>query len=237
MNNYNYNYNNAYSGNTQSLVASTMKLVYLKMALALTVTGLVSFFAAASPAFQQFYLTNRWFMWVLMLGSVGIVFGIGAGVQRLSSSTASMLFYLYAVLNGLWLTPIFWVYTMTSIAKTFFITAGTFGAMSVFGYTTNQDLSKMGKILTMAMIGLFIAIIVNIFTRSSELEWIISIVGVLLFVGLTAWDTQKIKNLAQMMPSSQAGRLATLGALTLYLDFINLFLFLLRIFGGGNNRN
>lgn len=230
MNNYNY------GGGTQSLVASTMKVVYLKMAVALAVTGLVSFFAANSPAFQQFYITNRWFIWVLMLATLAIPLGIGAGIQRLSTGTATLLFYVYAVLNGLWLTPIFWVYTATSIAKTFFITAGTFGAMSIYGYTTGEDLSKMGKILTMALIGLFIAMIVNIFARSSAMEWIISIVGVLLFVGLTAWDTQKIKNLAQMMPYDQVGRLATLGALNLYLDFINLFLFLLRIFGGRNNQ-
>ena len=163
------------------------------------------------------------------------MFGVSAGIQKLSSPTATGLFYLFAVVNGLMLAPIFWVYTMTSIAKTFFITAGTFGAMSVFGYTTNQDLTKIGNILFMALIGLIIASLVNIFTHSSTLEWIITIAGVIIFVGLTAWDTQQIKRMAMVMPADQVNRLATLGALSLYLDFINLFLYLLRIFGSNRD--
>lgn len=234
MNELNYN---SYSGtaSVQNMVASAMKKVYLKMTIALLVTAFVSYFCAASPAFQQFMFTNRWFMWVMIIVEFGIVFGVSAGIQKLSSPTAAGLFYLFAVVNGLMLAPIFWVYAHASIAKTFFITAGTFGAMSIFGYTTNQDLSKIGNILFMALIGLIIASLVNIFAHSSTLDWIISIAGVIIFVGLTAWDTQQIKNMAQVMPREQVGRLATLGALSLYLDFINLFLYLLRFFGSSRD--
>lgn len=133
------------------------------------------------------------------------------------------------------LFTIFYAYSLSAITKTFFITAGTFGAMSVYGYFTSRDLSRIGSFLTMALFGLVIAIVVNFFVRSSALDWIISIVGVFIFVGLTAWDTQQVKTMAEVTPSDQAGRLSTIGALTLYLDFINLFLFLLRIFGGNRD--
>ena len=156
-------------------------------------------------------------------------------VFGLSSATASLLFYLFAVINGLALSPIFVVYTGASIAKTFFITAGVFGAMSVYGYFTSKDLSRWGSILTMALFGLIIVSVVNIFLKSTAMEWIISGAGVLIFIGLTAWDTQQIKQMALQAPMETAGKLATLGALSLYLDFINLFLYLLRFFG--NNRN
>ncbi len=164
MNNYN---SPSYSTGTsvQSMVASAMKKVYVKMTIALVVTALVSLFCASSPAFQQFMFANRWFMWAMVIVELGIVFGVSAGIQKLSSPTAAGLFYLFAVVNGLMLAPIFWVYTGASIAKTFFITAGTFGAMSIFGYTTNQDLSKIGNILFMALIGLIIASVVNIFPQ------------------------------------------------------------------------
>ena len=235
--NYDVNNYNSYTGATtlQSMVSSAMKKVYVKMTIALLVTAFVALFCSTNHAFIQFYMTNRWFMWAMLILELGMVFGISAGIQKLSSPTASGLFYLFAVVNGLMLTPIFWVYTMTSIAKTFFITAGTFGAMSIFGYTTNQDLSKIGNILFMALIGLVIASVVNIFTHSSTLDWIISIAGIIIFVGLTAWDTQQIKRMAQVMPADQVGRLATLGALSLYLDFINLFLYLLRFFGASRD--
>jgi len=235
--NYDVNNYNSYTGATtlQSMVSSAMKKVYVKMTIALLVTAFVALFCSTNQAFIQFYLTNRWFMWAMVIVELGMVFGISAGIQKLSAPTATGLFYLFAVVNGLMLTPIFWVYTMTSIAKTFFITAGTFGAMSIFGYTTGQDLSKIGNILFMALIGLVIASVVNIFTHSSTLDWIISIAGIIIFVGLTAWDTQQIKRMAQVMPADQVGRLATLGALSLYLDFINLFLYLLRFFGSSRD--
>ena len=235
--NYNVNnYNQEYTGaSTQSMVVSAMKKVYVKMTIALLVTGFVSYFCGTSLDYLSFFAQNRWFMWVLIIAELGMAFGISGAINKLPSATAAGLFYLFAVVNGLLLAPIFVVYTHESIAKTFFITAGTFGAMSIFGYTTNQDLTKVGNILFMALIGLIIAMVVNIFTKSSTLDWIISIAGVIIFVGLTAWDTQKIKQMASVIPSDQVGRLATLGALSLYLDFVNLFLYLLRFFGNSRD--
>lgn len=224
-----YNYS-TYSS-TVSRISSIMKRVYLNMTLALVVTALVSMFCAGSQQYLNFMMQNGWFMWVLIIAEFGIVIGVSAGINRLSTATATLLFFLFAVVNGLLLSPIFLVYTGASIAKTFFITAGTFAAMSVYGFCTNRDLTKFGNILFMALIGLIIASVVNIFAHSSTLGWIISIFGVLIFVGLTAWDTQQIKRLASVAPSDTVGRLAVLGALTLYLDFINLFLYLLRFFG------
>ena len=233
MDNYNYPTPPAYNGpvTTENMVTKAMKQVYFKMTMALIVTAFVSLFCSSNQTFVQFLVTNQWFMWAMMILSLVMAFAIPASIMKLSSPTATGLFYLFAVVFGLMLTHIFLVYTGASIAKTFFITAGTFGAMSVFGYTTNQDLSKIGNILFMALIGLIIASLVNIFTKSDTLDWIISIAGVIIFVGLTAWDTQIIKKMAMIMPADQIGRLATLGALNLYLDFINLFLYLLRFFG------
>ncbi len=217
-----------------SHISAVMKQVYLKMTLALVVTAFVALFCGNSYGYLSFLVSNSWFMWVLAIAEIGIVIGVSAGINKLSDTTASLLFYIFAVINGLLLAPIFVIYTGVSIAKTFFITAGTFGAMTVYGYTTKRDLSRMGSILFMALIGLILVSIVNIFMKSSGLDWIISGAGVLIFVGLTAWDTQQIKNMAQEMPAAGAGRLATLGALSLYLDFINMFLYLLRFFGDRN---
>ncbi len=216
-------------------VSSAMKQVFVKMTLALLVTAFVSLWAAGSEGYLRFFLTNRWFMWVLVAAEFGILFGVTGAVKRMSSAAASGLFYLFAVINGLLMAPIFLVYTESSIAKTFFITAGTFGAMAVYGYFTNRDLSRIGNILSMALWGLIIAIVVNLFMHSSQLDWIISIFGVAIFTGLTAWDTQQIKTMALSMPDSQTGRLATMGALMLYLDFVNLFLYLLRFFGNSRD--
>lgn len=216
-------------------VSRVMRSVYVRMTLGLLVTALTALWCYSTPAVISFFAAHSAVMWVLMLLEIGLVLGISAGINRLSSPTATLLFYLFAVVNGLMLFPIFMVYTHTSIAKTFFITAGTFGAMSIFGYTTSQDLTKWGSFLFMALIGLIIASVVNIFAHSTTLEWIISGAGVLIFVGLTAWDTQKVKAMAAMAPDGAGGRLATIGALSLYLDFINLFLYLLRFFGSSNN--
>lgn len=228
-----YDYNNTQS--LTSKVSAVMKQVYLKMTLALIVTGFVALWCANSVSYMHFIATNSWFQWVLIIGSFGMVFAINGAIQKMSSAVASLLFYLFAVIFGLWTAPIFLVYTGASIAKTFFITAGTFAAMSVYGYTTSKDLTKFGNILFMALIGLIIASVVNIFLKSSGMQWIISIFGVLIFVGLTAWDTQSIKKMAMMMPNEMVGRLATIGALTLYLDFLNLFLYLLQFFGKNDN--
>ena len=237
-NNYNYPGHDAYYQHADDLstkLSAVMKRVYLKMTLALIVTALVSLYAGTSISFLNFYFTNRWMMWVLFGAEIAIVLGVSGGINKLGSATASLLFYLFAVINGLALSPIFVVYTGASIAKTFFITAGVFGAMSVYGYFTSKDLSRWGSILTMALFGLIIVSVVNIFLKSTAMEWIISGAGVLIFIGLTAWDTQQIKQMALQAPMETAGKLATLGALSLYLDFINLFLYLLRFFG--NNRN
>lgn len=213
-------------------VSSVMKKVYVKMFLGLLVTAFTALFCTQSPGVINFFATNSWSMWVLIILEFGLVIGISSGINKLSSSTATLLFYLFAIINGLMLFPIFYVYSTTVIYKTFFITAGVFGAMSIYGYFTDRDLTKMGSFLTMALFGLIIAIVVNIFLKSSQLDWIISIIGVLIFVGLTAWDTQQVKKMAQFAgDNATASRLATIGALSLYLDFINLFLYLLRIFG------
>ena len=214
-----------------SLVSNVMKRVYLTMTLGLLITAFTSLFCASSYSVISFFVQNSWAMWVLVIAELGIVFGVSAGINRLSTGTAMALFILFAVINGLMLFPIFYAYTGESIAKTFFITAGTFGAMTIYGYCTNRDLSRWGSILFMALIGLIIASLVNIFVGSNTMGWIISVVGVLIFVGLTAWDTQQIKTMALTAPGAAAGRLAVLGALTLYLDFINMFLYLLRFFG------
>lgn len=216
-------------------VSAVMKRVYIKMTLALVVTALVALFCANSFAYLNFMVTNSWAMWVLMLAEIGIVIGVSGAINRLTSPVASLLFYLFAVINGLMLAPIFVIYTGVSIAKTFFITAGTFGAMSVYGYFTSKDLTKIGSFLFMALIGLIICSLVNIFMKSDTMGWIISGAGVLIFIGLTAWDTQQIKRMAMASPGFSDGRLATLGALSLYLDFINLFLYLLRFFGSSRD--
>ena len=237
MNNY-PDYYNGGSGNPQpavgaldARVSQVMKRVYLKMFLGLLVTALVSFFCAGSPAVLSFYAQHSWLIWGLFIAELVLVFAISGGISRMQSSTATALFFLFAVINGLALFPIFLVYTHVSIAKTFFITAGTFGAMSIYGYFTTKDLTRWGSFLMMALIGLIICVVINIFWANSTFDWIISGLGVLIFVGLTAWDTQKIKQWAAAAPFEATGKLATLGALSLYLDFINLFLYLLRFFG------
>lgn len=236
MFNNNQNYNNGYDTVAlQRTVAGTMKRVYVKMTLGLIVTALVSLFCASSTGYLTFLFNNRWFMWALVIAEFALVFGISGAVNRMSSAVATALFYLFAAVNGAMLCTIFLAYSPGSIAKTFFITAGTFGAMSVYGYFTPNDLSRWGSFLFMALIGLIIASLVNIFMHSSTLDWIISIAGVIIFVGLTAWDTQQIKRMAEQMPEAGVGRLAVLGALSLYLDFINLFLYLLRFFGSSRD--
>ncbi|MCI9607642.1 MAG: Bax inhibitor-1/YccA family protein [Muribaculaceae bacterium] len=231
-------YQNPYYQHEASLdskVSQVMKKVYVKMFLGLLVTAFVSYFCAASPAVLTFFSQHSSLMWVILLVELGLVFAITGAVNRMSSASATLLFYLFAVVNGLALFPIFIVYTGVSIGKTFFITAGTFGAMSIYGYLTSQDLTKWGSMLFMALIGLIICSVVNIFWANGTFEWIISGLGVLIFVGLTAWDTQNIKKMAAMAPAESVGKLATLGALSLYLDFINLFLYLLRFFGNSRD--
>ena len=210
-----------------------MRKVYIWMTLALAITGFTAYGVATSPGILQAIYTNHILFWGLIIAEFALVFGVSAAINRLSLTTATLMFILYSVINGALLSYIFLAYTASSVATVFFITAGTFGAMALIGYTTKADLSSMGKILFMALIGLIIATIVNVFVKSDGLTMILSYVGVLIFVGLTAYDTQKIKQMLLQAPdASESGqKMALLGALTLYLDFINLFIYLLRIFG------
>lgn len=213
--------------------ADFMQKVYLWMTFALTLTGFVAYRTTQSEFLLELIFSSSFGFIGLILAELALVFWISSGIQRMSSNMAIGLFLLYSVLNGMTLSVLLVAYTGASVASTFFITAGMFGAMSVYGYTTKQDLSSWGNLLFMALIGLILASVVNIFLQSSGLYWLINYIGVLVFVGLTAYDTQKIKQLAaQVIVESEEGRkVAILGALTLYLDFINMFIFMLRILG------
>jgi len=210
-----------------------MRKVYLWMTMALAITGFTAYGVATSPGILQTIYANPAVMWGIIIAELILVVTVSGAINRLSLSVATLLFIVYSVLNGALLSSVFLVYTASSVATVFFITAGTFAAMALIGYTTKTDLSSMGKILLMALIGMIIATIVNLFVKSTGLELIISYIGVLVFVGLTAYDSQKIKQMLLQAPDASEGaqKVALLGALSLYLDFINLFLYLLRIFG------
>ncbi len=224
-----------------------MLRVYNYMAAGVALTGLVAWFtfqAAGGDAIQVFggqvsgltafghLIFQSPLMWVVVLAPLALVFIMSFGINRLEPGTALTLFFVYAGLLGLSLASIFLIYTGTSITRVFFISAATFGALSLWGYTTKRDLSGMGSFMFMGLIGLVIAMLVNVFLKSSGLDWAISIMGVLVFAGLTGWDTQRIKEMySPMDDGSIAGRKAVMGALSLYLDFINLFLMLLRLMG------
>lgn len=210
-----------------------MRKVYVWMTLALVITGLTAYGVATSPGILQAIYTNQILFWGLIIAEFALVIGVSAAINRLSLSMATLMFILYSVINGALMSYIFLAYTASSVATVFFITAGTFAVMAFIGYTTKTDLTSMGKILMMALIGLIIATIVNLFVKSSGFTLILSYVGVLIFVGLTAYDSQKIKEMLMQAPDAGEGaqKLALLGALSLYLDFINLFIYLLRIFG------
>ena len=220
-----------------NVFSALMRKVYIWMTLALIITGVTAYGVASSPTLLMTIVTNRGLMWGLIIAEFALVFAISGAINRLSLSTATLLFIIYSVLNGAMLSSIFVIYEPMVIAKVFFITAGTFGAMAFYGYTTKKDLTSFGKILFMALIGLVIATVVNMFLKSPGFDYILSYIGVAIFIGLTAWDSQKIKQMLQTQydMSEGAQKIALLGALTLYLDFINLFLYLLRIFG--NNRD
>ena len=218
--------------------------VYNYMASAVALTGVVAYFT-----FQMAAVTNEagaitsltplgqflfggMFMWVLMLAPLAMVLFLSFRIQTLDAGTARALFFVYAALLGVSLATIFMAYTATSISRVFFISAAAFGALSLYGYTTQRDLSGMGSFMIMGLFGIIIASLINLFLKSSGLDWAISLIGVAVFAGLTAWDTQKIKTMYDGNDDSQsAGRKAVMGALSLYLDFINLFLMLLRLTG------
>jgi hypothetical protein len=210
-----------------------MQKVYTWMAFAMIITGVTAYGVANSPSLLGMIYTNPVVLWGLIIAEFALVFGITGMINRLSLTTATLMFVAYSVINGAMLSSIFLVYTMNSIGQVFFITSATFGVMAFIGYTTKTDLTSMGKILFMALIGMIIATVVNIFVGSTGLQTVTSYLGVLIFVGLTAYDSQKIKHMLyeQEVADEGAQKLALIGALTLYLDFINLFLYLLRIMG------
>lgn len=226
----------SYNPYTMSQVDTTrqraiISQVYAWMTAGLLITGAIAMFVASSQALTSLILGTPLFF-VLILVEIGLVWFLSARIGKMAVSTATALFLAYSALNGLTLSAIFLVYTQASIATTFFITAGTFGAMSLYGYVTKRDLTTIGNLCFMALIGFLLASIVNIFLQSTGLYWILTYLGILIFVGLTAWDTQKIKQMSQAASNETEGqRVAIFGALQLYLDFINLFLLLLRIFG------
>lgn len=217
------------------LVNEFVRSVYNWMGLGLALTGVVALYVSSSETMLRLILGNPILFLLLIVAELGLVFSISGLVTRMSAGTATSLFIIYAGLNGVTLSFIFLAYTRTSIVSTFFVCAATFVACSVYGWTTKRDLTSLGGFLTMGLIGIIIASLVNFFFRSSGLNTIISYIGVLVFVGLTAYDTQKLKNMALTQPAGLDGGVirkgAILGALSLYLDFINLFLLFLRLFG------
>ena len=215
---------------------SVMKRVYVRMTIGLLVSAFCALGVASSPSLLNIIFGNQIVFWGLIIAMFAMAILIPVRMMKMSSGTVLALFLVYSALMGTFLSSIFLAYKMTAIVATFFITAGTFGAMTVYGYFTKADLTKMGSYLMMALFGLIIAMLVNMFLHSSTMSYVISIIGVLVFTGLTAWDTQQVKQLsAANLDPALADKLATMGAMNLYLDFINLFLFILRIFGGNRD--
>lgn len=230
--------NDAYVGGKTSAYTKLLRNVYVWMAGALAVTGLTAAYVAKHLDWVYAIYQNQLLFWGLMIAELAIVLFMSARIMKMSFASAGLLFIAYSILNGITFSFVFLAYSMQSIASTFFVTAGTFGVMALVGATTKRDLSKMGSIMFMALIGLIIATVVNIFLHSTMLMWITTYLGVLIFVGLTAYDSQKIKRMLMMYGTDvneSTQKLALLGSLSLYLDFINLFLYLLRIFGGRNS--
>lgn len=230
-----YNYDSNGEGVLNAYVSQVMRKVFTKMFLAMVITAISAFVVLSSPALLTAIFSNSLIYWGLLIAEIVMVIALSASINKLSKTGASVLFYVYSILNGVTLSCIALVYTASSIGLTFAITAGVFAVMAIYGYVTKNDLTKFGSYLTMALFGLIICIVVNLFMQSSKMEWIISFAGVVIFIGLTAWDVQKIKRMATMTDYNNADKLATIGALSLYLDFINLFLYLLRFFGNSRD--
>ncbi|MFT4465430.1 MAG: Bax inhibitor-1 family protein [Sodalis sp. (in: enterobacteria)] len=217
-----------------SAVQPFMAQVYGWMTCGLLLTAFVAWYASRTPVLLQFIFSSQITFFGLIIAQLALVFVISGMINRLSGAVATSLFMLYSALTGLTLASIFIVYTVSSIASTFVVTAGMFGAMTLYGYTTKRDLSSFGNLLFMALIGIVLASLVNIWLKSTALMWAVTYIGVLVFVGLTAYDTQKLKNMGAQLSlenKDQFRKYSIVGALSLYLDFINLFLMLLRIFG------
>ncbi|MFH0974715.1 MAG: Bax inhibitor-1/YccA family protein [Spirochaetota bacterium] len=224
------------SSQTQVIVNEFIRSVYNWMGIGLALTGFIAYFVSNNAQIQNLIFGNKLVFFGLIIAELALVYIISARVNKIQASTATSLFILYAALNGATLASLFLVYTSSSITSTFFICSATFVACSIFGMTTKRDLTSMGGFMTMGLIGILIASVVNMFIKSSAMNMIISYIGVIVFVGLTAYDTQKLKHMAMTQPSGlEAGVIrkgAILGALTLYLDFINLFIMLLSVLGG-----
>lgn len=219
---------------TQSMYMTVLKNVYSWMSFALVISGLTAMIVASNPAILSVVFANNISVLLMFLAQFGLIWFISSRINSISSLTATILFIIYSILTGITLSSVFLVFTQESITSVFFISAGTFAAVSLYGYTTKKDLSSWRSFLFMGLIGIIIASIVNWFMNSEMLYWIISYAGVLIFVGLTAYDTQKIKQMAYLYGNQgreTTQKIALIGAITLYLDFINLFLYLLRIFG------
>lgn len=223
---------------TEIRINSFVRSVYNWMAAGLALTGAIAYYVSNDQNILR-VIANPIIQIVLFIGTIGLVISISGMVNRMSAGTATGLFVVYSGLMGVLLAPIFLVYTQASIASTFFICAGTFIVCSIYGWTTKKDLTSLGGFFMMGLIGIIIASLVNMFIQSSAMHYIIGYIGVIVFVGLTAYDTQKLKNMALTQPAGLDGSVirkgAILGALSLYLDFINLFLMLLRIFGQGRD--
>jgi FtsH-binding integral membrane protein len=216
---------------TAERVSAFLRAVYGWMAVGLGVTAVMAFFVASSPALINALVANRIVFFALMIGELGLVFYLSARVDKLAPSTASGLFLLYSALNGITLSVILLAYTGESIATTFVVTAGMFGGVALFGSVTKRSLAGVGQFMMMGLIGLILASIVGIFWHNDALQFLISVVGVIVFTGLTAWDAQRLKQMGAAIAEGQAGSYAVVGALSLYLNFINLFLMLLRFTG------
>ena len=216
-----------------------VRSVYNWMCIGLGVTGLVSLYVSGNETFSSLVFGNSLIFFALIIAELALVFSISGMVNRMSAVTATTLFVVYSALNGITLSFIFLAYTRASIVSTFFVCSATFLACSIYGWTTKKDLTSLGGFLMMGLIGIIIASLVNMFIRSSAVSMVVSYIGVIVFVGLTAYDTQKMKDMALTQPAGLDGEVirkgAILGALSLYLDFINLFLMLLRIFGRSRN--
>ena len=230
-----YNYGSSDQQSLDVYVSQVMRQVFTKMFLAMVITALSAYMVLSIPELATFIFTKPMVYWGLLIGEIVMVIALSAALNKLSNIGATLLFYAYSILNGLTLSCIVLVYTSASIVMTFAIAAGVFATMAIYGYVTKNDLTKFGSFMTMALFGLIICIVVNMFMHSSTMEWIISFAGVVIFIGLTAWDVQKIKRMAMMTDYNNASKLATIGALSLYLDFVNLFLYLLRFFGNSRD--
>ncbi len=229
-----YNSDLTYERGLSINMPGLMRDVYAWMAIALFITGATAWIVAGSPLLLGLIFASKFGTWGLLIATIALVWHLSASVTRLSLKTATAMFLIYSVLNGLTMSAIFIMYTFSSISTVFLTTAGTFAIMSVYGYTTKTDLSRMGSLCLMALFGVIIATVVNLFLENTMLQLILSYVGILIFVGLTAYDTARIREIAMTHDTSATDdgqKIAIMGALTLYLDFINLFLYMLRIFG------